>query len=221
MPNWCFNHEIIAGPKQEINNLFTHLKKWTSQNYKENGFGLGWLGNIVIGAGFNIYDDDPEHGYHCRGSINDTFEIEDLPNDEAKITFGSLTAWAPTPDIWYTIIKQYAPNCKYYYSSEEPGNELYESNDSEGRFFPETIVVDVFYNDEENAPTLIKKHFPESGYDYSIEQVIAGLKNILNSNNDDFDELIEEYYEKEKSITNETVWLRINKINIVNENDEN
>ena len=216
MPNWCSNREIIVGPKDEIHSLLNKLDEWTSKNYMENDFGTGWLGNIVLGAGFNIYDDDPKNGFSCRGSLNDNFEIEDFPN-ESRITFGSLTAWAPMPEMWYAIIKKYAPHCKYYYASEEPGNEVYETNDAEGKFFPETIFVDVFYNDEENAPEVIKKHFPESSYEYSMTDVITGLKAILNSDKDSFDTLIKEYYEKEKSITNETVWLRINKVKIVPE----
>ena len=45
MPNWCSNEERIFDPRKEIVPLFQNIRKWTSKNYRENGFGnlLMWM----------------------------------------------------------------------------------------------------------------------------------------------------------------------------------
>ena len=207
MPNWSINHEIITGPKEEVKHLHHLLTEWTSKDYMENGFGTKWLGNIVKFAGFNITDEDPVHGFKCRGSISESFELEDINENEAKITFASETAWAPMPTMWYAVIKKFAPNSKYYYYSEEIGMGLYLSNDVDHRFFTEEYLVDTFY--DEDTPEIITKNFPESGYDYTHQDIIRGLQNILGTTEEDFDTLNEMLKEKRES---EEIPLYINKI---------
>ena len=198
MPNWCCNCEIIAGPKEEVKKLRDLIEEWTSKNYVENGFGLEWLGNIVIGAGFTIYDDDPVNGFYCRGNLSDALEIEEGKDGEDwELHFQSLTACGPMPQMWYAIVAKYAPHCKYYYYSEEHGNQLYESNDVEHRFFPEEYFVDVMYYEDDKAPEKIKKYFAESSYEYSTEQIVSALQDILETNEENVDKLVDKFYEKD------------------------
>ena len=198
MPNWCCNCEIIAGPKEEVKKLRDLIEEWTSKNYVENGFGLEWLGNIVIGAGFTIYDDDPVNGFYCRGNLSDALEIEEGKDGEDwELHFQSLTACGPMPQMWYAIVAKYAPHCKYYYYSEEHGNQLYESNDVEHRFFPEEYFVDVMYYEDDKAPEKIKKYFPESSYEYSTEQIVSALQDILETDEENVDKLVDKFYEKD------------------------
>jgi hypothetical protein len=42
------------------------------------------------------------------------------------------------------------PSIQLYYFSEEPGCELYETNDAEGRFFPYRYVVEIYTIDEDS-----------------------------------------------------------------------
>lgn len=213
MPNWSINHEIITGPKEEIKNLYSLLTEWTSKNYMENGFGTKWLGNIVKFAGFNITDEDPVHGFKCRGSISESFELENINENEAKITFASETAWAPIPRMWYAVLKKFAPHSKYYYFSEECGMQLYVSNDIDHKFFNDEYIVDTFYDDD--TPEIITKNFPESGYHYSHQDIIQGLQNILNTTEEDFDTLHQILNKKKEK---ETIPLCIDKI--IYETDE-
>lgn len=76
MPNWCSNEERIIGPKNEIVPLFQNIRKWTSKNYRENGFGNLWLGNIVLGAGFEV-DGNSENCLRCRGALSREPELYD------------------------------------------------------------------------------------------------------------------------------------------------
>lgn len=198
MPNWCCNSEIIAGPKEEVEKLRDLIEEWTSKNYVENGFGLEWLGNIVIGAGFMIYDDDPEHGFHCRGNLSDVLEIEEgTDGEDWKLHFQSLTACIPMPEMWYAIVAKYAPHCNYYYFSEEHGNLLYQSNDVTHRFFTEEYFVDVRYNGENDVIKKIKKYFPESSYEHSEKYIIPALQDILETDEENVDKLVDKFYEKD------------------------
>ena len=208
MPNWCFNSEVIDGPKAEVKSLHKKLVEWTSKNYCENGFGTEWLGNIVGFAGFKRIEEDEKQGFPCRGNISSDFEYEEC-GDEAVIRFTSLTAYVCMPELWYAVIDKFAPHCKYYYFSEEPSNAFYMSNDKGHKYFDDFIVVDVYY-DEEHVPETIKNHFPESSCDYSEEEVVRGLQDILKTDESDIDKLIEEF--KKKDDMGGTGYLQIYKV---------
>ena len=144
MPNWAYNNEIIYGPKAEIDGLYKKLINWTSINQEENGFGLKWIGNIVIGAGFKVPDGvDPCKSFsdldnlQCKGSILNDFEVTDCDNGFAKISFDSETAWSDFRETWDLILEKHAPNCKYYFLSVEAGMDLFYKRDcDEHEFFP-------------------------------------------------------------------------------------
>ena len=195
MANWCMNSEVITGPKEEIVNLYGLLQKWTSSNFEKDWDEPSWLGNIVGFAGLKRSDEDPEHGYRCRGNIVNDFEIEE-DDDEATIYFSSQTAWCPMPAMWYAVVKKFAPHCEYFYTSEEPGMQIYESNDVDHRFFDEEYVVEAFYNDEKAVPEKIKKYFPESSYDYRNKEIVTALQDILESKETDSDKLIAKFNDK-------------------------
>ena len=191
MPNWAYNNEVIYGPKKEIESLHKNLINWTSVNYEENGFGLKWIGNIVLGAGFKVpkefnplkpYDVD---NLPCRGDIIDDFEVTDCDNDFAKITFSSETAWCDVHETWDIILKKHAPNCKYYYMTIEQGMGLFFIHDCDQAFFPYDYHVEV-YDFSENK----KKTFSfEPGY-YNHEDLVYELQKFLKSDEEDLYSLI-------------------------------
>ena len=152
MPNWCYNQEIIIGPKNEIKDLYTKLNVWASENYVKNGFGASWLGNIVYGAGFKRQDEDMETGLACRGSIVDDFDLEiDENNNTGIIRFASQTAWGAMPEMWFKIVEKFAPHCKYFFCSEEPGMMEYYTNDTENEYFTDEYRICGWYENEDSA----------------------------------------------------------------------
>lgn len=64
MPDWCDTRMTIEGPKDQVENIRKMILQWTSKNYAKNDFGHGWLGNIVLGAGFSYKG---KNGLSCRG----------------------------------------------------------------------------------------------------------------------------------------------------------
>ena len=220
MPNWCSNEEVIEGPVNEIKSLYGKLNKWTSQNYVENGFGKGWLGNIVIGSGLKIIDDDPENGVHCRGSVEESYHTCDgktttgffILEDENTIRFHSMTAWGPMPEMWLRILENHAPNCNYYFMSEEPGMELYLSNDVDHLFFNDEFYVDVTYFNEDKVPEKYVDIFTDSSYDWTEDELITAMQEITGSDEDDFHKLLEQFNEQERADLAENGYVTINEI---------
>ena len=202
MPYWCFNREYIRGPKKEIQDLTQKLENWTRKNYEENGFGTGWLGNIVGFAGLKRIDEIPEKegGLHCRGNLvelepNKFFETT-YENDTGEIKFESETAWEPVPELWYAVLKKHAPHCKYYYQSQENQMGILESNDVEHIYFDEEFYVENIYEHPKKVNENVKKHFPESmGFDYSFDtaEITEALQEILETKETDVKTLLNEY----------------------------
>lgn len=137
-----------------------------------NGFCNTWLGNFVLqnNIGYEvsrlqnsaenttekrIYDSafKCKDGkriysiYHCRGSIQ---YMDDFYDDDEEITSFSFTqedAWSPCLLMWKEIIaRNYSdangPLILIWYQAEEPGNEIYFTNDTEGRFYPDTWILE-------------------------------------------------------------------------------
>ena len=149
MPNWCFNDERIAGPRDEILPFFEKLESWISSNRMENSFGDTWLGNIVLGAGFKVDGDD---GLYCRGSIIGGLELCNTEEDTMWISFSSETAWYPMVEMWNAILERHAPSCSYIFRSEEPGMGCYITNGADGSFFSEDYLVDCCIDNPILAP---------------------------------------------------------------------
>ncbi len=211
--------ERIAGPLEELRPLYEKLKSWTSKNYEENGFGKNWLGNIVGFAGFTRADLDKENGYPCRGEIIEPFYLKELDNTDGVIFFQSLTAWIPLPAMWYAIVDKYAPHCRYYYYSEEPGCNIYESNDVYHKFFADEYTLDFCAYDEEKIPEKYKEYFfdTETPYPLTEDCVINMLQRFLETDETDIDKLILRFNTQEREDLKSNGYVGIYKVQYITE----
>lgn len=164
MPNYCVNYEVITGPKPQVRTLHGLMLSWLEQTAEQPGF---WIAKILRGAG--IKDDDLDE----RGEITDQPEYL-LVNNKPCILFSSVTAWENIPDTWREILRKFAPDCEYYYSSYEPGVGFYEKHDPTGQFFPETYHLDCDITNEETCSEL---GGIESG-DYTDDGISAILHDL-------------------------------------------
>lgn len=130
MPNWCTTDFVFIGLRNKIEEFKSTLERYTSKNCIENDFGNNWLGNIVINEGkdFNCI--------RCRGEITFIEDIYEDPDNEenAILELQTWTAWEPYFNVFNLVLRRF-PSIKYYFYSEEPGGELYLTNDPEMNYF--------------------------------------------------------------------------------------
>lgn len=149
MANTCYTEiEIISENEKQIEEFYEKLKKWTSTLHEySKGVNTGplWLGNLVLNAGIAKV---AERGVDrsCRGSI---LEIGKYSSD--SIFIETETAWAPLMDIWQDLVAKYIPDARIIYTAEEPGCEIYWSNDPdvESNYCVYTDGEELIVGDEE------------------------------------------------------------------------
>lgn len=130
MPNWCNTTYKCVGDLKEVNSLHKILKYIDKRKTTilKNGFGKWWLGNLVHKLGGDWKK------YSCRG------EIIDYSLDENVLTINQATAWCEQEGV-RQIIEEKFPSIKVYFVEEEPGCELYRTNDVAGRVFSERFCL--------------------------------------------------------------------------------
>ena len=133
MPNWCDTTYKCVGDPKEVRALHKILKYIDRRKTTivRNGFGKWWLGNLVTKLGGKWED------YCCRGEITGY----SFDGDVLEIT--QYTAWCEQEGV-RRIIQEKFPSIKVYYREEEPGCEVYYTNDTTGDYFPENYFLDSY-----------------------------------------------------------------------------
>ena len=115
MANICTTNYVIEGKREELDALYQKMKELKGQN----------LGQLVKALGKK-----PEE-VECRG------ECTELVREGDTLLMTFETAWTPCYEVT-NLLKAVYPSIRIFYKSEEPGNEVYQKNDAEGKYFPET-----------------------------------------------------------------------------------
>ena len=146
MPNWCSTAYAIDGDAKEIKQLYDLMKGLEERDSPlvENGFGTTWLGCLVNAIGKDWKE------VQCRGTWGG-LEI----NGEV-LKFFTKTAWSPCYEV-LDLIKETFPSIRYYFQTEEPGIEIYETNDEFGTYFSDRYFLDVCTPEEEYFSEYFKK----------------------------------------------------------------
>lgn len=142
MPNWCSTTINFVGTAEDLADLREQIMDYTKDSFVKNDFGNMWLGNIVIGFGFEDEIDSDNANLRCRGEIDYCSYVEkNSGTNNYVLEIQTTTAWSPMMKMWYTIIeKHYDNRIKIYWVAEEPGTLLYISNDKS--YFGENYHVD-------------------------------------------------------------------------------
>lgn len=180
MPNWCttqitINHE----DEKELEKLSKLIDEWTSKDYKENGFGCNWLGNIVLGSGIGTVDTNGETDLCCRGTI----EYSELLKNQLVVT--TFTAWSPMLQMWQKLLDKYLPGAELIYEAEESGCGLYCTNDP---CMKGCYIIDAW--DMENI---------ETNYEATEEAVREILQKLLNTTESNVEKLIDMFEDSDYS----------------------
>lgn len=160
MPNWAYTQYRISGDKKEVKNLHDILTGLKGKKLPtvSNDFGDMWLGNLVhnLGGDWN--------NVYCRGQITD-FDI----NPDGTLRVETETAWDEMGEVRKLITDKY-PSLSVYFVTEEPGNCIFKTNDTDGKYFPEKYYLDIC--DEEGDA---------SGTDYykTLDEIVEHLKKTV------------------------------------------
>ena len=126
MANWCINYITICNDdKKELEKLQGLIDEWTSKNYRENPYGLQWLGNVVGNSGVDTWSEE-------KGEFTSTKTrgwIEEMELTDDALLLQASTAWSPMVQLWDKVVKKYSKDSVVLFSAEETGEEIYETND--------------------------------------------------------------------------------------------
>lgn len=160
MPNWCFTYYAAEGPKDQLQKLYdtmTRVASMSPPGLIENSFGSSWLGNLVMALGV---DPLKQQNFRCRGE----YYSVDL-NQSGYLTFDTMTAWCEADDTRH-LIEQKFPGVHLYYISEEFGCGYWETNDLQGKYFPERYYFSA--EDYDDAG--------DGNYYESLEELLEAVK---------------------------------------------
>ena len=182
MPNWSFCTFRINGKKKHLRNFASILRKLEKRKTSPipNGFGNLWWGNIV-----HLLGGDWENTPGCRGDICDW----SYDSNSGILNITSEFAWSERKELRDFIEEHYNNEISISYYQEEPGCEIYESNDLEGFGFKylvdgEREPFPEYYNSLDDVAKAITKYtgFETSGTVESIEETI----DLYESESDDW-----------------------------------
>lgn len=168
MPNWCYSSVNIRGPKDEIGKFDKQVKEACSSNPLKADFGDWWLGNLLLHLGYK--DDDVVQGdIRCRGSIID-YDVS-YEENYGDILLSVESAWGPHLGPIALMRDKYAPNCVIVYVAEEPGTELYWSNNPD---YYGCWHVDIFdYEVKDLALLHDCEPFSDEDLNRALEQILC------------------------------------------------
>ena len=170
-------YKCIGDPK-EVRSLYKIInandKRKTSR--VKNGFGTLWIGNIIDALG-----EDWEK-LRCRGEIIG-YHIENN-----LLTIYQSTAWCEQEGFRECIEKKF-PSIKVYYREEEPGCDVYYTNDADRNYFPERYLLNnndepLYFNTIEEAAEYVSGIVNQK-VEANMKAIEKALDNFEEENEDD------------------------------------
>ncbi len=159
MANWASTSYRIEGSKEDLEKVYNVIDEFMSERRKpiEVNASSEWEGNIIRALGAT--DEQMKNNY-LRGFIEEYEMDGDIIRIEAE------EAWGTTD--FRQVLAQLMPELTIYYIVEEPGCEVYATNDADGKYFPERFYVDAYVNGDY-----------QSEYFETEEQAMTYVANLL------------------------------------------
>ena len=179
MPNWCNTEYIFFGEEQDLKACGEVINKFAFGNISQDDkkYGTYQLIDREIGGSLD--------GQDARNDFLQA-EIETLSDGKTYLQTWTQTAWRPDHGLADKLCKKF--NLTYLYYAEEPGCQIYETNDREGLFFPERFIIEqssaetCTYIAEQELYNEISKRTGKVCNDFeSMEEIIEDY-NIENEN---------------------------------------
>ncbi len=142
MANWYTTEYTFTGDRAELSKLYDFMKGVETQHVDEYGT---WFSYLLEAMGENPGD------IFCRGYwMNLNF-------DGSTLTFNTQTAHQLVHQITHLLTQRF-PGTEYFYFTDACD---YQTNDKEGRFYPQRFVLDYdyddYFNDEKSLLVRIKE----------------------------------------------------------------
>ena len=132
MANWAYTAYVIEGPKDTLNKIYSAIKTHTVRE----GSDEWWEGNILDALDSSWEDlKDEGEALYMRGFIED-FNLEDN-----TLHINATEAYGLTH--FHVALEHIFKDIKVYWIVEGNEDEIYCTNDKEGKYFSERYYVDV------------------------------------------------------------------------------
>lgn len=199
MPNWCYVDGYFVGEKENLERFKKDFE--TAQKTIKQGDD-GWLGRLVI---YNKDDVESLAG-NIRGFYSSIGKVQkDKKYNDYYLLFTSSDAWY-LADAFYSYVEQ-KYDIDFIYMAEEPGCEIYETNDYERRFFKDRVILDV---------TVYDSDFEDLDIDEKTKKLVEKITSKLEGTYyfESYEDL-DEYLKKEMGISLE----KLQNLDIPNSDD--
>lgn len=125
MPNWDSIQYTIRGEEKELQEIYDALLKMKESEHPD------WVGSALLNLGYQraFLDKCPLRAF-----------VQEFSLEDGKLVITTEEAWAMT--MFPSFLLNKFPNLDLLYIQEEPGCEIYETNDAEGNTYPERAKVD-------------------------------------------------------------------------------
>ena len=174
MANTCFTVYKCVGKREQLDELAEALHRIIDRGMSvvENKWGKTWLGWLVSALYGNA------DAYPLRGKICD------YNYDGGVLTITQETEWEEQRGL-RIFLKERFPEIDIYYKDEEPGTEVFVTNDAEGRFFPFRYLL------EANDDALYFRSLEEAA-----EAVTEIVGHKVAADEEKIDEALDDYMEE-------------------------
>ena len=190
MANWALTDYAIEGPKETLQKIYDAINHHSVQE----GSSDNWEGNVLNALNIKWEsrkverdgDDIKFSGYYMQGFI--TQESVEFGGD--AIHFYAEEAWGKTD--FNEALEKNISGIKVYWVVEEEGEDIYATNDKEGKYFPHRYCVDTCIKDYYSSNYFVKE---EEIYKWLSEITKGEIKSpndieTFNDNNEDSDDYI-------------------------------
>lgn len=193
MANWATTSYVIEGNSKTVKKIYDAILFPTA-----NEGSKGWEGDVLTTLGIdNKAKRNDGTPYYLRGFISDEPRLEEKP-DYSVLYFTAEEAWGVTD--FDEILLENLEDINIYWQTEEPGMEVYETNDFEGKYFKDLYFADVCLEDHYEEDYFQDE---ESLYKWLAEVTEGKIKTkedleAFNANNESDDFIIVHKFKKVK-----------------------
>lgn len=133
MPNWCMTSYTIVGEKKDVEKIHVAVMNHPVKEKSDKD----WQGNILNALGVSY---DALENRSVRGFLYDEEYLGDIGDGQAQLRIVFNEAWSRTE--FAEVLQELFPDINIYWMAEEPGCDIYQTNDADGDYYPERFYVD-------------------------------------------------------------------------------